>query len=109
MSSTRHKKGILLYLVIFLYLILLCHCNNPAEGKSSPQFSTDQDKSDSNGLISKQISLSPQFHQITEEYYYDEDYDPYGFIDGKDNESIDEIDYAEENAKSGKKWIVIII
>ena len=99
----NHRNRLSVGLVIFVYLILLCHYTiSRVEGKSSPQLPTDQDGSNLSELFSEKMSLSPKFSKIVatdenEEYYYDEDDDPYGFMNGEEYESISKVDYTDEN------------
>ena len=125
MSPTKHRNRLLSSFVIFVYLTLLCHYTLPVEGKSSPQLPTDADGSDLSDLFSEKISLSPQFRKIAEideneEYYYYEDDDPYGLMNGEENESTSKVDYTDEDyyddydnatganlaAKSGKLIVI---
>ena len=117
MPLTKRRNKLLTYFVIFsVHIFLLCHYSVNVEGNSSSQHVSGGKVNDLTGLFSE---VSPQFRSIVdieegEEYYYEEDYDPYGIGDGdKSNENLNDDDYSydnyEENDFSSKSGKILII
>ena len=93
LPSTKYRNTVLTYLVIFLYIIFVCHFAILVEGKPSPQLSViDKEDSELSDLFSERIDEGG-------DYYYDEGDDPYGILN--DGENLEKITSASILAPSG--------
>ena len=111
MRLVKRRNKLLPFFVISLSYFLLCHPSIYVEAKASPQVSIHKSETGLSDIFSKRISFGSNIDtNENNEYYYDEDYDPYGIGNeetGDDDSSDDYNSYDDsegsENSSAGKE------
>lgn len=108
MRLMKRRNKLLQFFVISLIYFIVCHPYINVEAKASSQVSINKGEIGLSDIFSKAISLSPQYRSIIDtddnnEYYYDEDYDPYGIGNGETVDESSSEDYYSNDESEGNE------